>query len=63
MSHAIRVILEKCIGCKQCIYHCPEPNVISINENKKAVINEMKCKLCQLCVSACPKRALEKGRD
>lgn len=60
MSDAIRVVKDKCTGCKLCILNCPEPNVITSTENKKVKINKLKCKACYLCVAACPKGALEK---
>ncbi len=51
---------EKCIGCKLCIYVCPEPNVISFNLEKKIVIIDPEgCKSCGLCLEVCPKEALD----
>ncbi len=55
---------EKCIGCKLCIFVCPEPNMISFNQKEKIVIiNPEGCKNCGLCLEVCPKEALALVRD
>lgn len=54
----VRVDDEKCIGCKLCIFACPDPNVLWYTDNKKISVNEGRCKGCGLCVANCPKNAL-----
>ncbi|AUG57532.1 MAG TPA: 4Fe-4S dicluster domain-containing protein [Ruminiclostridium sp.] len=61
MYFSVKVDEEKCIGCKICIFTCPEPNAIMLTENKKVCIDTNRCKGCFLCVSVCPKKALERG--
>lgn len=56
----IRVISEKCYGCKQCLSSCPF-GIIDI-VNKKAVIKDG-CTLCGSCVSVCKFQAIEIIRD
>lgn len=52
----------KCIGCKLCIFACPDPNVFTfIRDKKKVAVNPARCKGCGLCVSVCPKDALAIG--
>lgn len=59
MYAAAKVTEEKCIGCKLCIFTCPDPNVIRfINDNKKVEVDENRCKGCGLCVTVCTKGAL-----
>ena len=58
MYVAAKVDVEKCIGCKLCIYCCPDPNVLALNENKKIVVNESRCKGCGLCAEICPKKTI-----
>jgi len=58
MYTAARIELEKCTGCRLCIFYCPEPNVLMLNGNKKIVVNESRCKGCALCVGACTKDAI-----
>ncbi|MDW7650831.1 MAG: 4Fe-4S binding protein [Bacillota bacterium] len=58
MYVAARVNEEKCSGCKVCIFTCPDPNVISIDKEKKVTVDQARCKGCGLCVTACPKDAL-----
>lgn len=50
---SIKIIEEKCIGCKLCIKVCPYDAIIV--EEKKAVIDLDKCTYCGICVSACKK--------
>jgi electron transfer flavoprotein alpha subunit len=53
----IRIINEKCFGCKLCVPACPL-GAIKV-ENKKAVIDLDTCNLCGACVSSCKLKAIE----
>ena len=54
---SIKVIFDKCTGCKLCIRACPF-GAIEIKD-KKAVIDLNKCNLCGACVDACKLKAIE----
>ncbi|HOA43029.1 MAG TPA: electron transfer flavoprotein subunit alpha [Bacillota bacterium] len=54
---AIRVINDKCKGCKLCVKACPFDAIDMVG--KLAVINE-KCTACAQCIAACPFNAIEK---
>ncbi len=47
---------DKCVGCGECVRHCPMKN-IKLNENGKAVSGG-KCTMCYRCMSNCPKKAI-----
>lgn len=54
----VRVIKEKCVGCKICILACPFGNMAFSSEDRRTV----KCELCDgnpECVAFCPTGALE----
>ncbi|MFH1854062.1 MAG: electron transfer flavoprotein subunit alpha [Candidatus Omnitrophota bacterium] len=48
---SIKVINEKCTGCRLCVKACPF-SAIDV-KNKKAIIDLDKCTLCGACIEAC----------
>ncbi|MEE8359378.1 MAG: electron transfer flavoprotein subunit alpha [Candidatus Omnitrophota bacterium] len=54
---SIRIITDKCVGCKLCVKECPFA-AIEIKD-KKAVIDLDICTLCGACVSSCKFEAIE----
>ncbi len=58
MYTAARIDLNLCTGCRLCIVCCPDPNVLMLNENRKIIVNEGRCKSCGLCAEVCPKKAI-----
>lgn len=52
----MRVDVEKCIGCGQCVKDC-FPNDIEIADGK-AKINNVTCIKCGHCIAICPKNAV-----
>lgn len=57
---SIRILIDKCIGCKVCIGGCPF-GAIKV-EDKKASILES-CTLCGACVSSCKFNAIDLTKD
>jgi len=53
----IRVLDNKCVGCKLCVKACPFGAIVV--ENKLAKIDLAKCTLCGACVEACKFDAIE----
>jgi len=53
---SIRVITEKCLGCKLCVKSCP--NMAIAMEGKLATIALDNCTYCGSCVSACKFNAI-----
>jgi len=48
---SIKIINEKCVGCKLCVRTCPFGAIELVN--KKAVIDLHKCTLCGACIESC----------
>ncbi|HOJ78682.1 MAG TPA: electron transfer flavoprotein subunit alpha [Bacillota bacterium] len=57
---SIKVLVDKCYGCKVCVPSCPF-GIIEVID-KKAVIKDG-CNLCGACVSTCKFNAIEIVRD
>ena len=57
---SIKILLDKCIGCRLCIGACPF-NAIKVTD-KKAAIQE-NCTLCGACVSSCKFNAICLEKD
>ena len=56
MKHDIKIDVQKCIGCRQCIKDCPEQNIRLIQN--KAQIQSQDCMKCGHCVAICPQNAV-----
>jgi dihydropyrimidine dehydrogenase (NAD+) subunit PreA len=55
---------EKCIGCGRCMISCADGGhqAITMNTERKPVLNGKNCVGCHLCVLVCPQRAITPGR-
>ena len=47
----------KCIGCMQCVEHCPDA-CIKLDSNRKAGADTDYCKGCGICEFICPVKAI-----
>ncbi len=56
----IRVLTDKCVGCKLCIGACPF-NAIEVKDRKAVILEN--CTLCGSCVSSCKFNAIELEKD
>ncbi len=59
-----KFIREKCIGCGRCMISCMDGGhqAISLDENRRPVLNGKKCVGCHLCILVCPQRAISSAR-
>lgn len=57
---AVKVLVEKCIGCGVCVSVCPFEAIDMVDD--KAFITE-KCTACGACVEECPVEAIEKEEE
>lgn len=56
----IKIIIEKCIGCKICIGACPF-GAIKVEDKKAKILDN--CTLCGACVSSCKFNAIDLQKD
>ena len=56
----IKILLDKCVGCKLCIGGCPF-NAIKVEQKKAAILDN--CTLCGACVSSCKFKAIDFEKD
>jgi NAD-dependent dihydropyrimidine dehydrogenase PreA subunit len=53
----VKIDLERCEGCSDCVEQCPM-GVFQIVDGKSQAVNEEKCIECRLCETVCPKLAI-----
>lgn len=56
----LKVNIEKCTGCQECLNTCPYDAIEMRDEN--AFINEY-CQLCRMCLEACPEGAISEIKE
>ena len=61
---SIKILIDKCIGCKKCLPACPfgAIEVRGEGKGKKAFILD-NCTLCGACISECKFQAIELTKD
>jgi len=58
---SIKILIDKCTGCKLCIRACPFAAVTVVD--KKAVLELEKCTFCGACVDSCKVEAIELKKE
>ncbi len=56
----IKILVDKCIGCKKCVSTCPFGAIVMEGKTAKILDN---CSLCGACVSSCKFEAIDFTRD
>jgi len=56
----IKILSEKCIGCKLCVGGCPF-NAIAVQDKKARILDN--CTLCGACVTSCKFKAIDFQKD
>ncbi|MHA1511353.1 MAG: 4Fe-4S dicluster domain-containing protein [Promethearchaeota archaeon] len=50
---------EKCIGCWECFYLCPNENFTKLATREVGLRHEYDCLACLSCVYACPQQCID----
>ncbi|MDO4193513.1 MAG: NAD-dependent dihydropyrimidine dehydrogenase subunit PreA [Erysipelotrichaceae bacterium] len=55
---------EKCIRCGRCMVSCMDGGhqAITLNGQRRPILNGLKCVGCHLCILVCPQKAISPGR-
>jgi len=53
---AVKIDVEKCVGCGTCVEECPS-DALSLKD-EIAIVDDDLCVECGLCVEVCPSDAL-----
>ena len=59
-----KFLREKCIGCGRCVVSCADGGhqAITLNAERKPMLNGKKCVGCHLCLLVCPQNAIRSSR-
>ena len=51
---------DRCVGCGRCVISCRDGGhqALSLDENRRPLLNGKKCVGCHLCVLVCPQQAI-----
>ena len=55
----VKIDLEKCDGCSDCLESCPS-ECMKV-ENEKCIVIEDECVDCDVCIEECPNEAITSG--
>jgi ferredoxin len=59
LSKSVSQNADKCVHCGACTAFCPTGSLYFDRETWKVLFEPERCNGCELCVSACPVRAME----
>ncbi len=62
-QYKVKIVEEKCTGCKVCINEFECPALYFDEEKGKVFINQLWCIGCGCCVDVCPKGAIERKKQ
>ena len=59
LSKSVSQNADKCVHCGACTAFCPTASLSFDHDSWKVLFEPERCNGCELCVSACPVRAME----